>query len=233
METRTAAYYIEEGLSAFELLLDERHDFYPAALQLLGQGLEHLLKVTVCLGSLQTKGRLPNLGELKGHDLRVLRDRVVELVQKAPFSTSELAEGLVLGSQCLTTSHVVEVALGWMSDFGQASRYFYLDRLIKLPTNHFDPSVGYHALMEAISEASRELYEDPDGEFSPLQEHLIADRPAAYLKERKEIALFHILGFVSVLAQFCVCFRGDGRQGPLRPLVSLRSLFRLPNRWVE
>jgi hypothetical protein len=43
METKTALYYLEEGLRGLHDL-DQRNDFFPAPFLLLSQGFERLLK---------------------------------------------------------------------------------------------------------------------------------------------------------------------------------------------
>lgn len=64
-EAATSAFLLREGLRGLDNYLGERQDFYPPVLQVLGQGFEHLMKLTLALARLRTVGALPSPAEMK------------------------------------------------------------------------------------------------------------------------------------------------------------------------
>jgi hypothetical protein len=168
-----------------------------------------------------------------GHDLRTLRDLTIMTAMMPPLGSSEVGEGLALGGRVLVASPLIEKLLDILSAYGSRNRYFYLDELLKPDPSRLDPFAAFRSwLNDDASEASWDLYDEAEQmEFSPLMEHILADRPGAFRVDRKRVVYLHLIGFISTACMFCVWFRGDGDEGALSPFIRIRTLLRPPSPW--
>lgn len=232
-ETLMSALFLREGLLALERELKDSTGFYPAAFQLLGQGVEHLLKLALVLAKLRTEGSLPTAKSMKrvGHGLSHLRDELLVCLLHPKLLGFPDGEGFRRAAVVLASSGVNDYLLGLLEGHSRGSRYFYLETLLG-NRDARDPHDEFEHWLDHINEASRDLYENAeDDEIAPLAEHILADRPGAYRRDRDLTIYFHLLGFLSVTSITLVLLRGDGWEGPLRPLTRIRTLRRPPKPW--
>ena len=140
-------------------------------------------------------------------------------------------EGFVRAGLVLESSSVNDRLLSILEDHGRGARYFYLEALLGHHRPH-DPDDAFEEWFNDVVETSREFYEDGDSSrYPPLAMHILADRPATFRRERNEIIYIHVLGFLNTAAMTLLLLRGDGWEGPLRPLTRIRTLRRLPKEW--
>jgi hypothetical protein len=121
---------MKEGIAALRRL-DGSSDFVHLPMQLLAQGLERLLKLTLALAELKDSGALPDPKTLKstyGHDILALVDAVVGLVegQDEYVCRPAVQEDL---SFLRDDSHLRSV-LAALSTFGTWSRYYRLQEFL-------------------------------------------------------------------------------------------------------
>jgi hypothetical protein len=240
MEIKTAAFYISEGLRALSSLTAD-NDFYPASFQLLGFGLEHLLKVTLVLGRLHAHDELPSWQEVQsfGHDLIRLRDAVIKMVKESPIGGGLQGQALAV---LLMGGPITEMFLSMAGEFTGRTRYFYLDAMLG-EVRGSDPSAEYRRLDQALAE----LTIDPENPSSVPDIFWTAEfgGPQAYYRERAGLLLNDIVSFVSDLASACYYFSPKKDPGYLSFLIYVRyaeeapqisKSWRLPKRprlWVD
>lgn len=129
-EVEGAVRLSREGIDALRRL-DGANDFYHLPMQLLAQGFERLLKLTLALAELETKGKLPTSKRLKsayGHDIVALTDAVVELVADRPTYADRPAVQEDL--DFLRRDTHLRRMLGVLSTFGAWSRYYRLEEFL-------------------------------------------------------------------------------------------------------
>lgn len=228
MEVKTAVFFVLEGLHAVAAL-NEKNDFFPTAFQLLGNGLEHLLKLTVALGQLHVDGVLPADNDLKalGHDLEKARDEVLSLIPRSELSHTEVG---YLIHELLRLGAAVNEFLRAASTFLEGGRFHYLDVLIGR-VGARDPREAYERLEHEIVELTR----DPDNPHLMPELRWTAEiaGPHAYFKELNALLLDQLVTFTEMLAKLCSYFHPLKDPGYLSHLMYVRSSWEIPSRWNE
>lgn len=120
----------QEGIEALRRL-DGANDFYHLPMQLLAQGFERLLKLTLALAELQTTGGLPPSKRLRtdyGHDIVALTDAVLERVANQPAYVRRPAVQEDL--HFIRHDAHLRRMLAVLSTFGKWSRYYRLEEFL-------------------------------------------------------------------------------------------------------
>ncbi len=127
-ELRTSIKLIQAGLGHLQRI-DGANDFYHLPMLLLASGFERLMKTIICFHALRETGNYPAQNAFprgrKGHDLVRLLNRVTEecfgeaYVERVPAAREDV-------EYLRTDSRLLEL-VGILSDFGQTTRYYYLD----------------------------------------------------------------------------------------------------------
>ena len=148
-ELETAKKLIEFGI--IDLREQASEGFHHLPLQLLAQGLERLLKLTYVLAVLEESDGLPSIRDIKAfsHGLERIADQLVVLV--AP------KHGVQEDLEFIRSDGDLRSLLRLLSNFGQESRYHYLDALL-------DPS-------------SARVDDDPRLQWSEFEDAFISRRP--------------------------------------------------------
>lgn len=157
-EVEGAVRLSQEGIEALRRL-DGANDFYHLPMQLLAQGLERLLKLTLALAELEATGGLPPSKRLRadyGHDIVALTDAVVERVANQPAYARRPAvqDDLDFIGHDAHLRKMLEV----LSTFGTWSRYYRLEEF--LDPAGVDPEDDPDRAWEAIE--SEILRKHPD-----------------------------------------------------------------------
>ena len=144
--------------------LDGANDFYHLPLQTLASGFERFMKVILCFRKLEETGEFPKLKEIlngaNGHDLKNLLLKI----QKECFLHDYVTNIQVAKKDLdnLSSDELISF-ISVLSDFGQATRYYYLDVI-----------VGKDPRSEA-----------PDDEWEKLETKIFLEKPEL-LQEIKE-----------------------------------------------
>jgi hypothetical protein len=129
-ESAAAVRLSQEGIEALRRL-DGAEDFYHLPMQLLAQGFERLLKLTLALAELETTGGLPSSKRLRadyGHDIVALTDAVVERVGNQPAYARRPAVQEDL--HFIRHDAHLRQMLAVLSTFGAWSRYYRLEEFL-------------------------------------------------------------------------------------------------------
>jgi hypothetical protein len=151
-ESEAAVRLSQEGIAALRRL-DGANDFYHLPMQLLAQGFERLLKLTLALAELQATGALPPSKHLRveyGHDIVALTDAVVERVANQPAYARRPAVQEDLDF-IRDDAHLRQM-LAVLSTFGTWSRYYRLEEFLDphgvAPED--DPDLAWEAIETEI-----------------------------------------------------------------------------------
>lgn len=148
----------QEGIEGLRRL-DGANDFYHLPMQLLAQGFERLLKLTLALAELKTQGTLPSPYTLRkeyGHDIVALLDRVLDVVTqqtdyaRRPAVQEDLA--FLRGD-----AHLRQM-LSVLSTFGKWSRYYRLQEFLN--PDSVDPEDDPDRAWETIESEVLRLHPD-------------------------------------------------------------------------
>lgn len=126
-ELETATFLLVEGLISLASL-SGANDFAHMPLQLLGQGLERLLKVELVVQQVEESGSVPAGKTVKTHNLVVLLDQLLACDRLAGYGVARIAAKEDV--EFLETDAFFRKLLGVMSDFGSGGRYFDLDSVL-------------------------------------------------------------------------------------------------------
>lgn len=113
--------------------LDGANDFYHLPIQLLAQGFERLLKLTLALAELESSGALPSSKRLRvdyGHNIVAVTDAVVDLVadRRAYARRPAVQDDL----NFIRHDSNLRWMLTVLSTFGKWRRYYRLDEFLDL-----------------------------------------------------------------------------------------------------
>lgn len=147
-ETEAAVRLSREGIEALRRL-DGTDDFYHLPMQLLAQGFERLLKLTLALAELDTTGELPaskRLPTYYRHDIVALTDAVVGHVANQPAYARRPAAKEDL--HFIRHDAHLRRMLAVLSTFGTWSRYYRLEEVLN--PNGVDPKDDPDRAWESI-----------------------------------------------------------------------------------
>lgn len=156
-ETEAVVRLSQQGISALRRL-DAANDFYHLPMQLLAQGFERFLKLTLALARLKTYGSLPTSEELRkayGHNVLALTDAVIAIVEQQRDYKCRPAVQEDL--EFLRNDQLLRRMLSALSIFGKWSRYYRLAEFL-------DP--------EAVSPD-----EDPDRAWEAIESIILRRHP--------------------------------------------------------
>lgn len=120
-ELETSNKLIRLGFGELQnLSLANDFDFLP--FQLLSQGFERFLKAYLCIGYLSKYGQYPKADEIKGHDLQVLLQKILD-----HYFDGENRPILVADKDFLSTNNLLKDLLHILSEFGKRARYYNFD----------------------------------------------------------------------------------------------------------
>lgn len=127
-EAETGIFLLVEGLIAWSRL-SGANDFRHLPLQLVSQGLERLLKLTLILAELE-QDRLPTHREVReyGHRLPALTKRLESIMSDTGHAASRpaTAEDLKFIQEDADLARLLQI----LSSFGEQGRYYNLDILL-------------------------------------------------------------------------------------------------------
>lgn len=130
-ELRTSIRLIRAGLGGLQTLWGG-NDFYHLPMIALSNGFERLMKLVICLRTLNRTGTFPNRGVFKrgakGHDLEVLLQQILDECFDLSY-TSRVPAGDTDASSIKTDGKLREMVT-ILSRFGQAARYHELDVIL-------------------------------------------------------------------------------------------------------
>lgn len=126
-ELETATFLMVEGLIALNLL-SAANDFVHLPMQLLGQGLERLLKVEIVLLQVEIDGAVPESRSLKTHDLVSLLERILLAEGLTDYRRARAAAEEDI--EFLESDELFYRMLRLLSEFGRGGRYFDLDSVL-------------------------------------------------------------------------------------------------------
>lgn len=153
-------YLIYKGFADLEMINDI-YNYYFAPLLLISTGFDRLLKCVIAMALTDDQGRIgvrdAKKIERKMHDLRSLRDMLINILNDDKFSeTRKTYEGDLL---FIRKDPYLRDVLGILSDFGKGARYYYLNNIL----------YGY-------DEKNRKNYPNPEYELKKLMSRIADER---------------------------------------------------------
>lgn len=172
-EIKLSLSLIESGLA----LLQQQRSFEPTAKRftrmfLLSTGLEHFLKVVLCLSRFEKRGSFPSKESMMnwGHNLDKLRDEVLEKC----FTVSYLKKPHAKADyEFVARDPVFRLLLALLTDFANPSdRYFYMNNIAS-PTNKVNPDIRWEDLERCALSDERYSYLISEGRIDEIRQEAI------------------------------------------------------------
>lgn len=206
-EIETAVQLIQVGLRELQAI-GTTNAFYHLPLLTLANGIERLLKMTLCLRFHETKERFPNLKDVlrgeSGHNLTALLKHVVEdcFSEKYINSSPIGAEDFSFLKKDQQLNNVIKI----LCEFGRSSRYYTLD-------------IAFCKTPETDS---------PESQWECLETELLQKRPDLLAKLGDFDTLDEIYSYISqeftkLLERFCRALARLFTIGQLR-VLAIRSM---------
>jgi hypothetical protein len=162
--------------------------------------------------------------ERDGHNLERLRNRVIK--QGRRDSRYESDEHFSLWVDLLREDDLVVALLQVLSDFGEASRYFYLDRLRDRPRMAIDPTESWRRFVDFVAE-------ETDSTPSLLAA-IINGASEKTIYQEIELTIRHRLqSFIISLCELHRAYSPKGSHGSLNVFLGLKQPCSLPARSKE